>query len=289
MTAGDLITAPFQIEWRGVLWGWPATAVGVTNLSGWLDLPNMRGQNSDRSGRHGSFPGQKFAGDRTIEVELTVIDDDTLALAAIRAATSLTEDPTEETFVAWFGTDAPQQVAARLERRAVPTDREWSIGHHRATLQFVATEPRRYALTASTGGPIGLPAAGVGGLPFPIVFPLTFGSGPVGGSLTVTNTGDAATWPTFTVTGPVTGPVITNVNTGQQLGFDPLFTVAAGQTMTVDTDTRSILVSGVSRSDRLYVRRWFPLPPGPTTVSFTSVGVYDPAAQFTVTFRSAYL
>jgi hypothetical protein len=51
---------------------------------------------------------------------------------------------------------------ARLERRAIPTDHEWSVGNHRCTLQWVATDPRRYSLAEYTSPLVGLPAPGIG-------------------------------------------------------------------------------------------------------------------------------
>lgn len=291
MAAGDLISDVWQVEWRGTLWGHPATTVGVSGLVGWLDLPGLRGNNADRPSRHGSLPGQKRATERVVEVELTVIGDDPTALAGIRSVTGLDEDPIEEPLVIWAGTDAPQMVTARLERRAVPTDQDWSVGYHRATLQWVASDPKRYGVTANSPAGVGLPTAPVGGLAFPLSFPLAFGSGAgAGGLLSLPNAGNAAVWPTLTVTGPVTGPVITNTTTGQRLQFDPTFVVAAGQTMTIDTDLRAVTVAGVSRRDRLILAEWFPLPASSTTtVTFSSTGTYDPAASLSATWRDGYL
>jgi hypothetical protein len=102
--------------------------------------------------------------------------DDPSILAAIRAATVPDEDPVEEPLAIWAGTSEPQRVMARLERRAIPTDHEWSVGHHRCVLQWVATDPRRYSVAEYTSGMVGLLSPGVGGLSFPLSFPLSFGT-----------------------------------------------------------------------------------------------------------------
>jgi hypothetical protein len=287
VTAGDLITAPWQVEWRGVLWGWPATTVGVTGLSGWLDLPGTRGGNSDRPGRHGSIPGQKRLGERVIEVELTADSfADPGALALLQAATALDEDPAEEPLVMWQGTDQPQLVMARLDKRAIPTDQEWSVGDHRATLQWVASDPRRYSVTEYSALVGLLGDAGGSHLAFPLNFPLDFGAGTAGISQTVVvNGGKANSWPIFEIAGPVTGPIITNSDTGAQLVFDPEFTIAGGQTVTVYTDARAVTLDGVPRADVLQVRGWFPVKPGSTRIAFSSVGAYDVAAQLKIRWR----
>jgi hypothetical protein len=285
--AGTLITAVNEIEWRDTLFGWPATNLGITDCSGWLDY-SLRGGNLERPGRHGTFAGQTYAEERVIEVELTAIEDDPALLIALRRATVPDEDPIEEPFAMWMGTDQPQVVMAKLKRRSIPTDHAFSIGHHRATLQFVASDPKRYAVTESTSPMVGLPTPGIGGLTFPLTFPLAFGTPGTPGSTTVTNTGEVPTWPVYTLTGPITGPVITTG--GAKLRFATDFELALGQTAVIDTDTRSILINGVARPDLLIQREWAYLPPDvPTVVAFTGQGVYDPAAGLVVSWRSAWI
>lgn len=286
--AGALITAEYEVEWRGVLWGWPASYAAVTNLDGWLSY-ELRGSNIDRPLRHGSYPGLKRMGERTIEVELTSMTDDPTVLAAIRAATVPDEDPVEEPLAIWAGTTEPQRVMARLERRAIPTDFEWSVGHHRCALQWVATDPRRYSIAEYTSGMVGLPAPGIGGLSFPLSFPLSFGTPGIPGVITVTNAGEAVTWPTYTVTGPVTGPVITNTTSGKVLQWASSFELAAGQTMVVDTDSRSVVVDGVARRDALQVADWGPLLLGDNVIVFNGSGSYDPAAGLVIKWRSSWV
>ncbi len=286
--AGSLITEPFQVEWRETLWGWPATDIGITGLDGWLGW-QLRGSNIDRPMRHGSYPGLKRMAERTIEVELTSMSDDASLLAAIRAATVPDEDPVEEPLAIWAGTAEPQRVMARLERRAIPTDFDWSVGHHRCTLQWVATDPRRYSVAEYTSPLAGLPAPGIGGLSFPLSFPLSFGTPGIPGVVTVTNAGEAVTWPTYVVTGPVTAPVITNTTSGRVLQWASSFTLAAGQTMTVDTDARSVVVDGAARRDTLQVADWAPLTVGDNVIVFNGSGTYDPAAGLVVKWRSSWI
>lgn len=292
MTAGDLITAQQQLEWRGVLFGFPATPLAISNLTGWLDMPPTRSTPVDRPGRHGAFPSQLRASARVVEVEFTLADinDDYTALGRLIDATALGEDDAEEPLVIWAGTDTAQMVMARCEKRAIPTDQDWSVGDHRATVQWVAaTNPRRQSVALHTQT-IGLPATSVGGLVFPLVFPLDFGSGHGGGRLVAINAGNAPSWPTFTLTGPLTGPIISNQDTGAQLIFDPTFVLTAGQQLVIDTDQRTVTLSGVSRRDRLVTAQWFPLAKtSATNVGFSHVGTYDPAASFRADWRDSWI
>lgn len=286
--AGSLITDVWQIEWRSQLWGYPATDVALTNFDGWLSW-QLRGSNADRPGRHGSFPGLKRLTERTIEVELTSMTDDASLLAGIRTATVPEEDPVEEPLAIWAGTTEPQRVMARLERRAIPTDHEWSVGNHRCTLQFIATDPRRYAIAETVSPMVGLPAPGIGGLSFPLSFPLSFGTPGIPGVITVVNGGEAVAWPTYVVTGPVTAPVITNTTSGKVLQWATSFTLNAGSTMVVDTDTRSVTVDGVARRDTLQVADWAPLTVGDNVLVFNGSGSYDPAAGLVIRWRDSWI
>lgn len=285
--AGTLVTAPYHLEWRDTLFGWPSTNLAITDCSGWLDY-TLRGNNLDRPGRHGTFPGQTHAEERVIEIELTAAVEDATLLALLRRATVPDEDPVEEPLAMWFETEQPQVVLAKLKRRAVPTDHAFSVGHHRATLQFVASDPKRYAVTETVSPTVGLPSPGIGGLTFPLTFPLAFGTPGTPGSTTVTNTGEVPTWPVYTLTGPITGPVITTG--GSVLRFATDFELELGQTAIIDSDTRSVLINGVARPDVLVQREWAYLPADvPTVVAFTGQGVYDPAAGLVVSYRAAYV
>lgn len=284
--AGTLITTPYHLEWRDTLFGWPATNLAITDCTGWLDY-TLRGNNLERPGRHGTLPGQTHAEERVIEIELTAAEDDPTLMALLRQATVLDEDPVEEPLAMWFETEQPQVVLAKLKRRAVPTDHAYSVGHHRATLQWVASDPKRYAVVETISPTVGLPSPGIGGLTFPLTFPLSFGTPGTPGSTTVTNTGEAATWPVYTLTGPITGPVITTGNSILRFAGD--FELGLGQTIIVDTDSRSVLLDGVSRPDLLTQREWTHLPPQQeTVVALNGTGTYDPAAGLTVSFRPAW-
>lgn len=286
---GSLITQLWQLEWRGVCWGGLDADVGLTDLSGWLDKPSLRGSNTDRPGRHGAIAGRKHAETRTVEVELTVAveDADMTLLRAIDDVCAYEDEPVEEPLAIWAGTTGPQLVSARLEKAAIPTDHEWSVGHHRIRLQWVCTDPRRYDVTAYSSPILGMPGGTTTGITFPLTFPISFGGGIASGSLSLPNTGNAPAYPVFTLTGPLSGPVITRTDTGQKLQFAPSFDLLEGQTLTVDTGTRSVVLDGsVSRRDALIVADWFSLPRNSSTViALGSTGAYDSAAGLSASYR----
>jgi hypothetical protein len=289
---GSLITEPYQVEWRSTVWGGTDRDMALTDLSGWLEKPALRGSNTDRPGRHGAIAGRKHAEGRTVEVELTVTaaDDDMAILRAIDDVCAFEEEPVEEPLVIWAGTPEPQLISARLEKAAIPTDYEWSVGYHRVRLQWVATDPRRYSWEAYTSPVLGMPGGATTGITFPLTFPITFGGGVASGSLSLPNTGNAPAFPVFTLTGELSAPVITRSDTSQRLQFAPSFVLGDGQTLVIDTGTRSVLLDGVSRRDALVVADWFSLPRNSSTVvTLGSTGAYDSSAGLTASYRTPFL
>lgn len=288
MTAGDLITTDGQLEWRSTLLG-TGTSYGLTKLEGWLaDLPPMRGDDFDRPSRHGMFPGASEMSKRTVTWSgLIACPPSQLASLrdAVQQLTAPAEVPVEEPLVirdigtAWM-------CMARAKRRTVSIDIYTPLGFATYAIQWEATNPKLYSPALhSSSTPLASPPTT--GLVFPVQAPFDFGAGPVGGNLTVINSGSVATWPTFTIAGPVTGPVLTNHATGQQLLFNPAVTITAGQQLVIDTDQRQVTLNGVAANNLLFTRGWFPLLPGSTRIDFTSAGTYSPSALFTVSWRDA--
>lgn len=102
---------------------------------------------------------------------------------------------------------------------------EWSI---RDTLRFVCHDPVardpnvKSVIVQSSGGTSGL---------FPITFPFTFGSLGTGG-VTITYGGTWLSYPTIVFTGPLTGPIVNNLTTGEKVQLDT--TIPAGRVVTAN-------------------------------------------------------
>lgn len=260
----------------------------IRRFDGWHDGPAPRTSLTDRAGEHGSFDGPAFLQSRLLTLEgVAIAPTYAAALRARDIVASVCGDPSLG-LSALVVTKPGRPTMRMLVRRSdwtktgaeSPLILRWSM-------ILVAPDPRRYADTLSSQS-IGLPVSGTGGLVFPLVFPLTFGTGLSGGNMALTSGGTIATWPTWSVLGPVTGPVITNVDTGEKLEFDTTFTVPAGQTMVIDTDAKTVLLQGINRRDRLFVAQWFDLPPGTTNIRFGSASGSDPAALLTAQWRDAW-
>lgn len=271
--AGEQITSNGQIEWHGLLMG-PGTDYDVITIAGWYGAPGSRRVTIDRPGRHGGLPGELRAAERVIEAEIAfggLGEGFRTAREAIAAALAWDENPVEEPLVIQMD-GVPTLVNARVINAAMPTPTSvYNQGEGFASVQWVATDPRRYGVALRSTS-TGLPEPVNSGLPFPLGFPLDFGEGAAGGSMTMYNDGNVPAWPIWEIVGPITGPIITCQATGDRLEFNSTFEVADGQTLRIDTDTGQVTLGTTSRADQLDVAQWFPIPPGSKEVRFTASG-----------------
>jgi hypothetical protein len=99
------------------------------------------------------------------------------------------------------------------------------------------------------------------------------------GTTVVTNPGTVTAWPTWTLTGPATGLVASNVTTGESFELDiSTYTgspLADGDTVTITTDPPSVV--GSTGTNLTGALDWpsavlWGIPKGDSTVSFTAGG-----------------
>jgi hypothetical protein len=286
--AGNLITGDGQIEWHGLLID--GTTYGLRELSGWYGAPASRRVSTDRPGRHGALPGELRAAERIVEAVIqfghhTPLGEFAAARNALAAALAWSENPVEEPLVIQLDGLATQ-VSARVINADIPTPREYMLGYATAAIQWAASDPRRYGLELQQQS-TGLPEASTSGLAFPLAFPLAFGDGQAGGTITLTNAGNTSVWPVFEITGPITGPVITDTATGKQLKFDAGFDILAGQTLRIDTDLGTVAIGPADRRNELASAQWFAVGPGEARqISWTAT---SGSGELTGYLRDAYM
>jgi hypothetical protein len=178
VSAGDLITADGQLEWRGTLLG-SGSPFRMSKLEGWLDLPEMRADNPDRPGRHGGFQGNQLAGQRTVTLSYLVKGVPAAEFGAVvttlRTITAPAERPLEEPLVVRL--DGESWLAnARCVRRTINVEKYYALGYTTGAIQWQATDPRLYSV-AEQRDVTALPSPPADGLPFPLTFRLVFGTG----------------------------------------------------------------------------------------------------------------
>lgn len=289
MAAGDLIVRSSQIEWSGLLLG-DGTNYYVDKLDGWRGLPPVDSGNVPKAGAHGSWSGRPLAQERVVTVEFSIRPDgeETEALvAAVEAACPLGDGTELPLVVRPYGT--PILMYAQVHRLALPMDlgyRRWVKG---CAIQWVCSDPARYSVSEQSIT-IAAPTLAVGGLDWPLEYPLDWGTPGVPGVGTATNTGSSPTSPRLVFTGPVTTPNVLNFLTGQMLEFD--VDVPAGVQLIVDTAAGTVLMNGASLVSSLTnasvpLASWT-LQPGANPLVYRGAAFDGEGSTLTVFWRSAF-
>ncbi len=155
-------------------------------------------------------------------------------------------------------------------------------------VSLFAPDPRFYSDTLSTGA-YDPTDSGEGGLDFNLDFELVFNGAGGAARLSAVNEGTVPTPPTFTITGPVTNPIIDNDTTGESL-YTQDCALSAGDTLEIDMGARTVLLAGTtSRPDLIDVSLtdWFYLAPGTNLLRLRGSGMSAGVTELAVSFRSA--
>lgn len=240
-------------------------------------------------GRDGGLDGPQSVGPRVLPVKGMIVAPDAATLRnKIRELRSKL-GPRKR--VVWdqydFGVARRMGLIARSQgdfrATPVPGNQLGGVATQVTFTLVAANPPWKMATGVSEFVDIGLPTGAVTGRTYNKTYNYTYGAvtNPGGSNLAV-NAGDMDAWPTFTITGPVDNPVITNETTGDS--FLVVGIIGAGQTVTIDARTGVV----VPASTRLVGRPW-KLVPGNNTVRWRATsGSFDPNANLRVSWRSTW-
>lgn len=194
--------------------------------------------------------------------------------------------------------DIPRTIGLRGDQCAAPIERP---GRCPFAASWKAPDPRFYAADAD-GDPVVSsltvfpPMSSTLGrsynLTFPRLYPAAWGGS---GFATAPVAGDFPTWPTYTIVGPATNPIVSTTDAEgntSAVAFSSL-TLAIGDYVTVETATRAVYLNGDRAADRYSTidvtrTRWGPLYPIDTTISFNATSFASPA-QLAAAWTDAYL
>lgn len=278
-----LVVADRQIEYNGLLLTdpyWPRTFVTAAEV---------RSSDLQRVAHAGLVPGADFLGGRSVSLGCSIVAWDqasfSAAIGAFEAAFAPgqnSELPLKFRIPGMAGGNTAL-INCRPRKLDVARNDDYFSWASDVAVELFATDPNIYSdilTTASTG--MTVPS---GGMTFPLVFPLVFGSTGSGGALTVTNAGTAYTAPRFHITGPVTNPTILNETTGQSISV--AIVLASGDYLDIDTADRSVVLNGTaSRYSSLTATQWFSLGPGATNIKY--LASISSASTLDVIYRSAW-
>lgn len=258
--------------------------VDITAVKG-LDSAKYRETRRDHEGVDGGFVDAEWETGREISLVGTVYNNGT-ALESYLDSLKENYAPVTTPVPFYFITETGQQRLIFVKPLGCEYDWELArrLGMVEATFKMYAEDPRIYDTNLQIIN-FTMGATVTSGFAFNMAFNLTFGgvSATPDGKF-VTNSGNRPTPAIFTITGPVTTPIIVNDTVGVNLTFD--IDLAAGETLVIDTANHTVrLNGGINRRNTLLVPNWFLLGKGQSFIRFRgSAG----SGTMTLQFRNAW-
>ena len=283
---------PYVFAFNGWLFGGvDGAGVQVLSVDGLEDLPSLRVQDEGRGYADGMFTGRDFLNGRTVLMTLQIMgtgsSPGTDFQTYIQQVRKYLISQTTGTGVLqiYLPSRGVQRLNARVRRRSIRIDPNYTYGRAEATVEFFCPDPRVYNDTATTStlNPLGGTLRQYNRT-YNLAYNLA-GSGSI--TVTLTNQGNYETWPTFTITGACVNPRITNITTGQYLSF-PATTLTASDTLTVNSDLKTVLFNGGAARNLLgNGSQWFSLPA--TTPTILTYAVSSGSGLCNISYRDAYI
>lgn len=284
---------PYVFSFNGWLFGGiDGGGVQVLSVEGLEDIPNLRVQDENRGYADGMFTGRDFLNGRTVTMKLQIMGAGTDASTQMQVYLGQLKQylisQTQGTGVLqiYLPNRGVQRLNARVRRRAITIDPNYTYGRAEALVEFFCPDPRIYNDTATS---VSFNPIGGGTRSYNKTYSFTYSGGSGGvSSASVTNQGNYTTFPSFTLVGACTNPVVTANNGSASLSLAFNVSLGASDTLAVNTDLRTITLNGNAARNLLSnTSQWFGLAPQtPTTINYS---VATGSGSCTFTFRDAYI
>lgn len=253
----------------------------LTELTGWFDSPDPRGEPTPRPGADGDYDGEPTLSARTVTVAGSINAQSGPLLQAARDRVTALLAGSQR-----YGTLVVDEVDRGLSRQAVvrlggqTLTQQSTARDGTFSLSLYAPDPRRYSSVLHTASTARFTPGG--GRSYDLVFDRSYGGSGSSGVVSVSNAGARSTWPVLRFAGPLPNPYARLVG-GSTVAAS--LTLAAGQELVVDCGLRSVLLGTASRRQFLSQDGFFALPPGDSQVYFSAD---SGTGSLTVQWRDAW-
>lgn len=264
---------------EGVIW--------FANLDGWDEMPDPIGEVVPRPNDDGADFADLVLGPKPLTLNGSIICPDQATAYRCRDRLTTAAQLLRRTGQLIVTEPIAKRVEVRLGGGLIWT---WVDGRAATfSVPLTAADPRKYAADESTANvQLADPNQIVRAYPRVYDGGLRYRVTVVGAGLpaSLTNEGVTPTYPTFTVRGPVTNPVIELVGTGKFIEFT--VTLTGTDVLTIDTATRSVLLNGSPSRWLLTDGGFFQIPPGDSQIAFRAF-TFNTQARLDIAYRSAWL
>lgn len=279
----------YSFQFGSFVFGGANSPFQVLSVDGLESLPLIRNQDDNRGYNDGMFTGRDFLAGRTLVFDCLILAGDgnsahtnfNLFQAALVPQTSGTQTLSFQL----SPSDPTYQFNARVRSRQSLVNVDYSYGYIKAQVSFFCPDPRYYSDTATTAS---MTPSATQGRTYDRTYDVTYGGGSLTNSVAIVNSGSWTTYPTITITGPVTAPTIGNATTGQYMTVN--YTLTALDTVVIDLNEKLITLNGSSARNLVAGNsQWFGAPPGTSNFYFTGTGYSIGTTSAVVSYRSAWV
>jgi hypothetical protein len=282
-----VVTNSYEFSFDGLSFGGAGSAYQILSVEGLEGLPGIRNQDDNRGYADGMFSGRDFLAGRTVGIIFQ-----TFGAGATSAQTNFNTiqakllPQTSGTTPLYFilPPSGEQLVNARVRALRTSVDPNYTYGMITSQVEFFCPDPNYYDSTLQSAS---LSVSAAPGRTYDRTYNLVYGFGSYTTLTNVVNAGWATTYPTITITGPITNPTLGNVTTGQYLNLSG--TITNTDTLVIDLYNKLITLNGVSARNLLSTGTWFDAPPGTSQYYLTGSTTTAGVTAATVTWRNAYI
>lgn len=279
----------YSFQFSNFVFGGVGSPYQVLSVDGLESLPELRVQDDERGYNDGMFSGRDFFAGRHITLTINTFAGNGYSAQQnfnlLQAAIQPQNTGVTPLQFQLSPADPVMTMNARVRGNKTTIDPDYTFGLIRSQLTFFAPDPRYY--TAQTFS-LAMTPTTVTGRTYPRTYNLTYGGGSQTNSVVVNNTGWTTTYPTITITGPITSPTVTNNSTSQYIAINT--TLGVGDTVTIDLLNKLVLRNGSPARNLLAGNSlWFGCAPGNTTIGLSGSSTTIGTTSATLTYAPAYV
>lgn len=283
------LTNVYSFAFNNQVFGGAGSPYQILSVDGLESLPGIRNQDDNRGYNDGMFSGRDFLAGRTISIIFQTFGNiNGSAQTNYNTIQSVLLPQTSGTTPLYFKLpNSPTQeqfINARVRALRTTLDPNYTYGMITSQVEFFCPNPVYYNNNLQTAVMAISPALG---RTYNKTFDYTYGGGSATVTTTIQNIGWTTTYPTITITGPITNPIVGNSTTGNTMYFTG--TYSSSDVLVIDLYNKLITLNGQAARNLLISGTWFGAPPGNSEFFFTGTGTLAGTTEATVSWYSAYI
>jgi phage-related protein len=283
------LTQVYSFAFNNQVFGGAGSPYQILSVDGLESLPGIRNQDDNRGYHDGMFTGRDFLSGRTISIIFNTFGDNLGSAQTnyntIQSVLLPQTSGTTPLFFKFPNSPASEQfVDARVRALRTTVDPNYTYGYITSMVEFFCPDPNYYDSNLQTAV---MSFSPILGRTYNKTFDYNYGGGSSVITTTISNIGWATTYPTITITGPITNPIIGDLTSGDVLNFTG--TYSALDVLEIDLYNQLVTLNGSAARNLLISGTWFDAPPGNSLYYFTGTGTLVGTTQATVSWYSAYI